>query len=165
MENVTVSTVDTSTLGEKNVTVTYGDKTVSYKVNVVNEISSDNYIVTGVSAPAFIVANTNNKKEQANKQEEFINKENPYYVGDDNPFKFMPEIVAVRKDNHKGCIINNYESVVTVKEALEYAKENNIEEKMGLLLNEKDNENLKEFKKVLIMIRCVSLWISYRRDY
>ena len=66
-----------------------------------NMPSSSNKVlqIVGVNQKKSITDSLSNKKEKTNKQEEFVNRTNPYYVGDDNVFNIKPTVLYV--DNNK----------------------------------------------------------------
>lgn len=55
--------------------------------------------IVGVNQKKSITDSLSNKGEKTNKQEEFVNRTNPYYVGDDNVFNIKPTVLYV--DNNK----------------------------------------------------------------
>lgn len=51
--------------------------------------------IVGVNQKKSITDSLYNKGEKTNKQEEFVNRTNPYYVGDDNVFNIKPTVLYV----------------------------------------------------------------------
>ncbi|MEI3535859.1 MAG: hypothetical protein V8R16_03750 [Bacilli bacterium] len=51
--------------------------------------------IVGVNQKKSITDSLSNKSEKTNKQEEFVNRTNPYYVGDDNVFNIKPTVLYV----------------------------------------------------------------------
>jgi len=100
--------IDTSTTGIKYLEVTYENYTFNIKINIV-ESSAD--IATVTLFNSSIVNDYNsNIKVQENKQEEFITKTEPYYIGDDNVFNFRINAKGV---DGAGNIVENLSNVRT----------------------------------------------------
>ncbi len=55
--------------------------------------------MVGVNQKKSITDSLSNKEEKTNKQEEFVNRKKPYYVGDDNVFNIKPTVLYVDKKN------------------------------------------------------------------
>ncbi|MFA5443319.1 MAG: hypothetical protein WC286_05590, partial [Bacilli bacterium] len=83
-------TLDTTALGEFEITISYLTESVIWNYSVVEYDEIDN-----ISAPSFVTdyfANIEASGDPLNKRNEFMDREQGYYVGDDNPFKFFPTI-------------------------------------------------------------------------
>lgn len=85
-KDVVFGDIDTSTIGEKILTITYENFTKNIKIKVVE--SSADVVSVSMFNSSIKEEYSNNKKEQINKQEEFVILNEPYYVGDDNLFNF-----------------------------------------------------------------------------
>ena len=105
-------TLDTSTLGESEITITYLTESVVWTYTVVEYDEIDN-----ISAPDFVTTYLANieAKDVANKRNEFMDREQGYFVGDDNPFKFFPNIYAYDGDGIE-MEVTAYHSVSVVEE-------------------------------------------------
>ena len=89
-----IGTIDTSTAGNKNLSIVYNDETFTIVIKVVPSIS-DTFMVASLTSQLLTDFNSN-KSAQVNKQEEFYGLTQPIYVGDDNAFNFR--IVASGTD-------------------------------------------------------------------
>jgi len=105
-------TLDTAVLGEFEITVTYLTESVVWTYSVVEYDEIDN-----ISAPDFVVVYNANieEKDLANKRNEFMDREQGYFVGDDNPFKFFPNIYAYDSEGEE-MEVTAYHSVSLVQE-------------------------------------------------
>ena len=105
-------TLDTTVLGEFEITVTYLTESVVWTYSVVEYDEIDN-----ISAPDFVVVYNANieEKDLANKRNEFMDREQGYFVGDDNPFKFLPNIYAYDSEGEE-MEVTAYHSVSLVQE-------------------------------------------------
>ncbi len=101
--------LDTNEIGEFEITITYLTESVVWTYSVVDYEEIDN-----IGAPQFVVDYLANKAEKANKQIEFMDREQDFVVGDDNPFIFFPTIYAFTDDVPVN--VTAYHSVSTVKE-------------------------------------------------
>lgn len=90
-KDFTVTGADTVGVGTKTITIGYGGKVTTKTV----EIKENKYTVTTFEKPAFIIEYENNIKEQDNKQTEFADRTQGYFVGDDNAFAFLPKFQAI----------------------------------------------------------------------
>lgn len=85
------SDIDTETVGAKTLVITYTyDENKTYDFNVTIQVvatEADVSAITSLSSQ-LLTDFTNNKAEKANKQEEFYDRTQPLYVGDDNAFNF-----------------------------------------------------------------------------
>ncbi|MFA7110107.1 MAG: hypothetical protein WC160_01135 [Bacilli bacterium] len=101
--------LDTNEIGEFEITITYLTESVVWTYSVVDYEEIDN-----IGAPQFVVDYFANKAEKAKKQTEFMDREQDFVVGDDNPFIFFPTIYAFTDDVPVN--VTAYHSVSTVKE-------------------------------------------------
>jgi len=106
--DVTFGTIDTSTIGEKDLQVTYGDYSFVIKIKVV-ESSADIATVTMFNSN-IVNDYTNNSNTQLNPQEEFVNRNDHYYVGDDNEFHFR---INAKGIDGAGNIVNDLQNIRT----------------------------------------------------
>lgn len=74
----------------------------------------------GTAQKNSIKTSLDNKKEQSNKEEEFINRTNPYYIGDDNNFNIRPSIIYWGGNSSK--IETNFNVSLEIKNGNEYTK-------------------------------------------
>ena len=111
--NVTISEIDNTVLGPQTVTVTYKGKTATFTINFYVDIQ-ESYNIVGFQKPAFVVAYESNIAVKSDKQTEFINRTDGYYVGDDNPFVFLPNISAL-DNNDLPVNLNRYRSINVVQ--------------------------------------------------
>lgn len=98
-----VGHIDTSTSGEKTVTLSYKNKTLEIKINVIDQSGSG--ITVGVALPDSITAREGYKKNFRGNSYEY------YIVGSANPYKLPLTIIQL---NDKGEIVEptgGYESV------------------------------------------------------
>ncbi|MFA5235416.1 MAG: hypothetical protein WC399_00980 [Bacilli bacterium] len=104
-------TLDTSTVGEFELTITYLTESVVWTYTVVEYFEIDN-----ISAPDFVTTYFENitEKSEGNKRSEFMDREQGYAVGDDNAFKFFPNIYAYNSDDEE-IEVTSYHSVSTVQ--------------------------------------------------
>ena len=107
--------LDTSELGEFDLTISYLTVSVVWTYTVVQYDEIDN-----ISAPDFVTTYYANiaLKTSENKRNEFMDREQGYTVGDDNPFKFFPTIYA-------------YDSEGLEMEVTAYHSSSVIQEKVG----------------------------------
>ncbi len=105
-------TLDTTVLGEFEITVAYLTESVVWTYSVVEYDEIDN-----ISAPDFVVVYNANieEKDLTNKRNEFMDREQGYFVGDDNPFKFFPNIYAYDSEGEE-MEVTAYHSVSLVQE-------------------------------------------------
>ena len=85
-KDLEIGTIDTSTSGQKNLSIKYDEETYFIVINVVPSIS-DTFMVASLKSQLITEFNSN-RQEQINKQTEFYDLEQPLYVGDDNEFDF-----------------------------------------------------------------------------
>ena len=103
-------TLSTSEIGEFEITISYQTESVvwTYAVIEYDEISN-------IGAPQFVVDYQFNSALKDNKQTEFMDREQGFVVGDDNPFKFFPTIYAYDADGLE-VDVTAYHSVSVIKE-------------------------------------------------
>lgn len=112
---LTFSDINTSTVGEKTLTITYLEKTTTIVYKVVNNIEST-YNIVGFDKPDFVVSYESNIARDNNERSLYLDASDmTYLVGDDNPFHFLPEITALNADNQEQEI-NRYLSVSKIYE-------------------------------------------------
>ncbi len=90
--------IDTNIIGDRELTISYGGYKTSINVTVKGN-SFDNtdptgQIITSTSLPESLALWSINKKD-------FINKDRPYIVGDDNPFFFTLKLSVYSTDGEK----------------------------------------------------------------
>ena len=101
-DDMTFSQVDTSTVGEKNLVITYLDLETTVKITVVNNIE-ETYTVIGFEMPESFNIYVNNSKKVVDNPATSEDESENYYklanqtykVGDDNNFVFKPIITAL----------------------------------------------------------------------
>lgn len=100
-------TVDTETVGTYALTVTYGELTLSVTVSVTAP-----YEIDAFDLPEFVdtyLSNLNVTQEQSK-----FSKPISFFVGDDNPFIFLPRISAWDEDDNH-VYLESYVSVSTLE--------------------------------------------------
>lgn len=98
-ENITSSSQPTSSQSTSS-QPTSSQPTSSQSTSSQSTSSSQKELqIVGVNQKKSITDSLSNKSEKTNKQEEFVNRTNPYYVGDDNAFNIKPTVLYV--DNNK----------------------------------------------------------------
>ena len=106
-EYTVTGTVDTSTVGQYPLTVTYGELTRVFTVSVAFP-----YEIDAFDLPEFVDRYLSNL-QVTQEQSKFTNPIS-YVVGDDNPFIFLPRISAWDK-NDKHIYLKSYTSISTVE--------------------------------------------------
>ena len=86
-----LSTIDTSTTGTKKLTVTYLDCSVDITIEVV-DVTGEIGDIFGIELPDSIVARNSYKNN-------FMAKNEPYVVGDDNPYLFYLNVLILDKND------------------------------------------------------------------
>lgn len=119
--DVTFGELDTTTTGNKDLKVTYGDYSFVIKINIV-ETSADIATVTMFNSQ-IVDDFTNNKGTQSNTQEEFVNKNDHYYVGDDNIFHFR---INAKGIDGAGNLVENLQNVRTTVKMESVTYTNNV---------------------------------------
>lgn len=88
------TTLDTGALGLYDLKITYLTKTITWSYEVVEFDEIDN-----LALPESIRAYQANIEEKGeNKRSEFFDREQGYFVGTNNPWRFFPEIYAYDED-------------------------------------------------------------------
>ncbi len=106
-KDLTFGDIDTSTIGTKQLTVSYGGYTVNTTVTVVGKtLVSGGQIITAVSLPDSLALWEINKAD-------FINKSYGYVVGADNPFYLTLKLSVYSAEGEK-LDVTSYTSVSTV---------------------------------------------------
>lgn len=128
-DKLTIGAFSTSEVKTHKVEIAYGDEKFEVELTVTNNID-EAYEISGYELPASIMTHNNNKAEKgknltagseeyiAAKEAEFYDRDNMYVVGDDNKFRFFPNITILDEENEP-IDINSYRSVSKV-----YLKEN-----------------------------------------
>ena len=119
-DKLTISALDTSTAGDKTVTVKYEGVSTTFKVTVKgvtldnggnnggdnNEEQGPQYLIFGAALPTSLAEYANNKMS-------FRDQSIGYVVGDDNPYRFTLSI-TVLDENDKLVEVTSYTSVSKV---------------------------------------------------
>ena len=100
-------TVDTEAVGAYDLTITYGELTLTVKVNV-----SAPYEIDAFDLPDFVDEYMANLK--ATQEQSSFSKPIAYLVGDDNPFIFLPRISAWDEDDNH-TYLKSYVSISTIE--------------------------------------------------
>lgn len=111
LSEVTFSEINYQTAGSKTVTVTFSDKTAIFTVMYYTS-AEETYTLIGYEEPEFVTQYKANIAVKTDKKTEFVNRTNGYVVGDDNPFKFLPELTAYN-DQDQIITLNRYKSIST----------------------------------------------------
>ncbi|MBR2971246.1 MAG: bacterial Ig-like domain-containing protein [Clostridia bacterium] len=98
-EDLTIGQIDTASVGQKVLTVTYKDLEAKININVkaapvVNPNSTLDIIAVKSDLKLEYTSNIANK---VNKEEQFANQADGYYVGDDNEFIYKPRAEEASK--------------------------------------------------------------------
>lgn len=103
--------LDTSVIGNFDVTISYETASFQWDYEVF-----ENTGIEGIETPDSIKDYNNNIKEQneSNKRKEFMDREQGYLVGDDNPFIFIPTIYTYIDDEE--LYVNGYHSKSIIEE-------------------------------------------------
>ncbi|MDD3099362.1 MAG: hypothetical protein PHW36_03375 [Bacilli bacterium] len=103
--------LDTSEIGNFDISISLLDKTVEWSYEVF-----ENTGIEGIEIPDSVKNYNNNIKEQSegNKRKEFMDRGQGYFVGDDNPFVFVPVIFTYIDDEE--LFVYGYHSVSTIDE-------------------------------------------------
>lgn len=120
-DDLTISEFSTATLGDFKVKIAYGGVEIEVTLKVTNDLD-ELYEINTVEESASILKFKSNSTFVGTgdtKEREFVEKAKTYKVGDDNPFRFFPNITVV-DDNGAPLPINAYTSVSKV-----YLKEGN----------------------------------------
>lgn len=120
-DDLTISEFSTATLGDIKVKIAYGGVEIEVTLKVTNDLD-ELYEINTVEESASILKFKSNSTFVGTgdtKEREFVEKAKTYKVGDDNPFRFFPNITVV-DDNGAPLPINAYTSVSKV-----YLKEGN----------------------------------------
>ena len=116
-KDVTIAEVDTSSPGEKTVNIVYSGASTSFTILVKNpDIGSG--ILMGYELPTAFVNYNNNikaKPEGESKENEFKNLTEPFYVGTDNAFKFLPRVIIFDAETLTSAILPKFESIVEIQ--------------------------------------------------
>ncbi|MFA5421263.1 MAG: hypothetical protein WC344_00505 [Bacilli bacterium] len=108
----TPTTLNTSELGEFDITVAYETESIVWTYTIVQYDE-----ITNIGAPEFVTNYTANiaTKSAENKRNEFKDLKQGYFVGDDNPFIFFPTIYAYDSEGEE-MNVTAYHSSSVVKE-------------------------------------------------
>ena len=110
-DKLTIGAFSTEEVKKHKVEISYGDEKFEVELTVTNNID-EVYEISGYELPASIMTHNNNKAEKgknlttgseeyiAAKEAEFYNRDDIYVVGDDNAFRFFPNITIVDDDNN-----------------------------------------------------------------
>lgn len=118
-ERLEFSPIDTSTPGTKVLTVTFEDRLSDTANIVVNELKiGENLFVSSFDEPASLTNYQENIKEKgvADKDNEFVNREDGYYVGTANPLRLRPQVEAYSPDLEEVFSVQNYQGGITLEE-------------------------------------------------
>lgn len=94
-KDLKIGTISTDTEGPKTLTITYMDKSIDVVITVKkpNDPNADLEIVQ-VNMPDFVADYNHAIAEKATaKRTEFFVRDDGYYVGDDNEFRFKPTVI------------------------------------------------------------------------
>lgn len=111
-DGITVGEFSTAQVGKFDLKITYKNVTVNYPITVTepagpgpdNPDNPEDLRIVGVTLPQFITAhNTAIAEKQVTdsnpnaKRSEFYDRNDGFYVGDDNPFEFKPEVMVLEE--------------------------------------------------------------------
>ena len=106
---LTFGAVDTSNVGNVTLKITYKDYSFNVTISVVATEADVNSIISLESQ--LLTDYNSNKSEQSNEQEQFMDGNQPLYVGDDNAFNFRIKASGI---DPKGELVSNLEKVRTI---------------------------------------------------
>ena len=118
-DDLTISPFSTQTLGNKKVTFSYKGKSVEVTLKVTAD-ADEVYQVNLFDTPVSLKDRNGNLNIASSSDTGFNDKDNPYVIGDDNAFSFLPQIKLLNTDTQTEMIYGKYTSVSTV-----YLKVNN----------------------------------------
>ncbi len=93
-DGVTFSNFSTAELGEFELTVEYKGLICKTVIKVKEKDVYASYEIVGVNLPDFVSDYRNACAEKTDKRTEFSVRDDVYYVGDDNEFKFKPTVLV-----------------------------------------------------------------------
>ncbi len=112
-DDIEITQIDTTTPGIKTLTVTYQGKSTTISIYVYQD-EDESIKIFQYQKPAFVTTYENNIKQKSHDTRlEFTNREDGYFVGDDNPFKFLPIMNTLDGDDM--ITINRYTSKSTIE--------------------------------------------------
>ena len=106
---LTFGTVDTSNVGNVTLKITYNDYSFDVIISVVATEADVNSIISLESQ--LLTDYNSNRATQPNEQEQFMDGNQPLYVGDDNAFNFRINASGI---DPKGELVSNLEKVRTI---------------------------------------------------
>ena len=115
---LTIGAFSTDTVGNHKVKISYGGQEITVTLRVGNN-ESEIYEISGFELPQSIVRHNTLKNYDGDTSKPetlesvFMDQTRNYYVGDDNPFKFLPDI-TVLDDSDTLVPITSYTSVSKV---------------------------------------------------
>ncbi len=106
-DELTFGEIDTSTVGKKQISISYGGYSTTFTVTVTGKVlDTSDQIITAVSLPDSLALWEINKSE-------FINQNCGYTVGDDNPFILTLNLSVYSKEGEK-IDVTSYTSASSV---------------------------------------------------
>ncbi|MDD4291805.1 MAG: bacterial Ig-like domain-containing protein [Clostridia bacterium] len=90
-DKLTFSEVSTAKAGNYTMTITFETVHTEVVIKVVEEEAP--FVITEVSQPDFVLQYNSNIAEQENKEEEFFFRNDNYYVGSDNAFRYNLKVM------------------------------------------------------------------------
>ena len=106
---LTFGKVDTSNVGNVTLKITYNDYSFDVTISVVATEADVNSIISLESQ--LLTDYNSNRATQPNEQEQFMDGNQPLYVGDDNAFNFRINASGI---DPKGELVSNLEKVRTI---------------------------------------------------
>ena len=98
--SLSFSNIDTNSLGEKTLTITYTENGESHELEVTITVYQGEVVsILGYEAPQTMIDFNANKNT-------FKDTESAYYVGDANEFVLQPQVIALFENNEVGQVIN-----------------------------------------------------------
>ncbi len=144
-DGITVGEFSTAQVGKFDLKITYKNVTVNYEITVTepagpgpdNPDNPEDLRIVGVTLPQFITAhNTAIAEKQVTdsnpnaKRSEFYDRNDGFYVGDDNPFEFKPEVTVLEEGYSVPVDYSKIDAEITleIKNEEAYEKAANIEQ-------------------------------------
>ncbi len=113
VSDLTLSEIDIYTLGNQELTITYGE--YSFKVNIkVVPTEADLTAITSLKSQ-LLIDFVSNGGTQFNKKEEFFDNDQPLYVGNDNAFDFRIFASGFDEDDELVTNVKNVSTTIKVE--------------------------------------------------
>jgi hypothetical protein len=115
--DVVVGYIDTTTAGKKAVNIVYQEVTTQVDITVL-EIIDEDALFAGYENPNAYSEYLSNIGTQQDPRNEFKIKNDGYYVGTDNAFKFLPKLTLLASDELTTFYPSMFENLVKIEQKL-----------------------------------------------